>query len=85
MNTQELINKVRKIEIKTRGLSRHLFAGEYQSCFKGRGMSFSEVRGYQYGDDARSIDWNVSARLNHPYIKIFEEERELDPVAHGRY
>ncbi len=77
MDTQELIRKVRKIEIKTRGLSSQLFAGEYQSSFKGRGMSFSEVREYQYGDDVRSIDWNVSARLNHPYIKVFEEEREL--------
>jgi uncharacterized protein (DUF58 family) len=73
----ELLKKVRKIEIKTRGLSKNIFAGEYHSAFKGRGMSFSEVREYQYGDDIRSIDWNVTARFNHPYIKIFEEEREL--------
>ncbi len=77
METKELLKKVRKIEIKTRGLSRNIFAGEYHSAFKGRGMSFSEVREYQYGDDIRSIDWNVTARFNHPYIKIFEEEREL--------
>jgi uncharacterized protein (DUF58 family) len=73
----ELIKKVRKIEIKTRGLTRHIFAGEYHSAFKGRGIAFSEVREYQYGDDIRSIDWNVTARFNHPYIKVFEEEREL--------
>lgn len=73
----EIIKKVRKIEIKARGLSRQLFSGEYHSAFKGRGMAFSEVREYQYGDDVRSIDWNVTARLNHPYVKIFEEEREL--------
>jgi len=73
----ELIKKVRKIEIKTRGLSKQIFAGEYHSAFKGRGMAFSEVREYQYGDDIRSIDWNVTARFNHPYVKIFEEEREL--------
>jgi uncharacterized protein (DUF58 family) len=73
----ELLKKVRRIEIKTRGLSRHIFAGEYHSAFKGRGIAFSEVREYQYGDDIRSIDWNVTARFNHPYIKIFEEEREL--------
>jgi len=77
METTELIKKVRKIEIKTRGLTRHIFAGEYHSAFKGRGIAFSEVREYQYGDDIRNIDWNVTARLNHPYIKIFEEEREL--------
>jgi uncharacterized protein (DUF58 family) len=77
METNELIKRVRKIEIKTRGLSRHIFAGEYHSAFKGRGMAFSEVREYQYGDDFRSVDWNVTARFNHPYIKIFEEEREL--------
>src|SRR6056297_1575713 len=77
METTELLKKVRKIEIKTRGLSRNIFAGEYHSVFKGRGMSFSEVREYQYGDDIRNIDWNVTARVNHPYIKIFEEEREL--------
>jgi uncharacterized protein (DUF58 family) len=75
--TSELLKKVRKIEIKTRGLSRQVFAGEYHSAFKGRGMAFSEVREYQFGDDIRSIDWNVTARFNHPYIKIFEEEREL--------
>jgi uncharacterized protein (DUF58 family) len=73
----ELLKKVRRIEIKTRGLSRHIFAGEYHSAFKGRGMAFSEVREYQYGDDIRSIDWNVTARFGHPYVKIFEEEREL--------
>ncbi len=77
MEASELLKKVRKIEIKTRGLSRHIFAGEYHSAFKGRGMTFSEVREYQYGDDIRNIDWNVTARFNHPYIKIFEEEREL--------
>ena len=77
METTELLKKVRKIEIKTRGLSRQIFAGEYHSAYKGRGMAFSEVREYQYGDDIRSIDWNVTARFNHPYIKIFEEEREL--------
>jgi len=73
----ELLKKVRKIEIKTRGLSRNIFAGEYHSAFKGRGMAFSEVREYQFGDDVRNIDWNVTARYNKPYIKIFEEEREL--------
>lgn len=77
MQAQDIFKKVRKIEIKTRGLSHHIFSGEYHSVFKGRGMSFSEVREYQYGDDIRSIDWNVTARFNHPYIKIFEEEREL--------
>ena len=77
MNATELLKTVRKIEIKTRGLSHQIFAGEYHSAFKGRGMAFSEVREYQYGDDVRSIDWNVTARLNAPYIKIFEEEREL--------
>ncbi len=77
MEATELLKKVRKIEIKTRGLTRQVFAGEYHSAFKGRGISFSEVREYQYGDDIRSIDWNVTARFNHPYIKIFEEEREL--------
>ncbi len=77
METTELLKKVRKIEIKTRGLTRHIFAGEYHSAFKGRGIAFSEVREYQYGDDIRSIDWNVTARFNHPYVKIFEEEREL--------
>ena len=77
MEATDLLKKVRKIEIKTRGLSRHIFAGQYHSAFKGKGMAFSEVREYQYGDDIRSIDWNVTARLNHPYIKIFEEEREM--------
>ena len=77
MEATELLKKVRRIEIKTRGLSKHIFAGEYHSAFKGRGIAFSEVREYQYGDDIRSIDWNVTARFNHPYVKIFEEEREL--------
>ncbi len=77
MEASELLKKVRKIEIKTRGLSKNIFAGEYHSAFKGRGMTFSEVREYQYGDDVRNIDWNVTARFNHPYIKIYEEEREL--------
>ena len=77
MEATELLKKVRRIEIKTRGLSRPIFAGEYHSAFKGRGIAFSEVREYQYGDDIRSIDWNVTARFNHPYVKIFEEEREL--------
>ncbi|WP_346863209.1 DUF58 domain-containing protein [uncultured Draconibacterium sp.] len=77
METTDLLKKVRKIEIKTRGLSRNIFAGEYHSAFKGRGMAFSEVREYQFGDDIRSIDWNVTARYSTPYIKVFEEEREL--------
>ena len=77
METSELLKKVRRIEIKTRGLSRNIFAGQYHSAFKGRGMAFSEVREYQYGDDIRDVDWNVTARYNHPYIKVFEEEREL--------
>jgi uncharacterized protein (DUF58 family) len=77
VETKELLKKVRKIEIKTRGLTRQIFAGEYHSAFKGRGMTFAEVREYQYGDDIRSIDWNVTARFNHPYVKVFEEEREL--------
>lgn len=77
METAELIKKVRKIEIKTRGLSHNIFAGQYHSAFKGRGMSFSEVREYQYGDDVRDIDWNVTARFNKPFVKVFEEEREL--------
>lgn len=77
MDANELIKKVRKIEIKTRGLSQNIFAGEYHSAFKGRGMMFSEVRSYQYGDDIRDIDWNVTARQNQPYIKVYEEEREL--------
>jgi uncharacterized protein (DUF58 family) len=77
LEATELLKKVRRIEIKTKGLSRHIFAGEYHSAFKGRGIAFSEVREYQYGDDIRSIDWNVTARFDHPYVKIFEEEREL--------
>ncbi len=77
MNTKELLKKVRKIEIKTKRLSNHIFGGEYHSTFKGRGMTFSEVRQYQFGDDIRAIDWNVTARYNEPYIKVFEEEREL--------
>jgi uncharacterized protein (DUF58 family) len=77
MDTKELLKKVRKIEIKTRRLSDHIFSGEYHTSFKGRGMTFSEVRQYQYGDDIRAIDWNVTARYNEPYIKVFEEEREL--------
>jgi len=77
VKTKELLKKVRQIEIKTRGLSKHIFAGEYHSAFKGRGMSFSEVRDYQYGDDVRNIDWNVTARYDKPYIKTYEEEREL--------
>lgn len=78
--TRELLKKVRKIEIKTRGLSHQIFAGEYHSAFKGRGMAFSEVREYQYGDDVRNMDWNVTARMNAPYVKVFEEERELTVV-----
>jgi len=77
METAELLKKVRKIEIKTRGLSNQIFSGEYHSAFKGRGMTFSEVREYQAGDDIRTIDWNVTARFNHPYVKVFEEEREM--------
>jgi uncharacterized protein (DUF58 family) len=80
MDTKEILKKVRKIEIKTRRLSDHIFSGEYHSSFKGRGMTFSEVRQYQYGDDIRAIDWNVTARYNEPYIKVFEEERELTMV-----
>jgi uncharacterized protein (DUF58 family) len=80
MNPAELIAKVRKVEIKTKGLSQRLFSGEYHSAFKGRGMSFAEVRPYQYGDDVRFIDWNVTARYNVPYIKTFEEERELSVI-----
>ncbi|WP_183576250.1 DUF58 domain-containing protein [Mucilaginibacter sp. X5P1] len=76
-DTRDLLKKVRKIEIKTRGLSNHLFSGEYHSAFKGRGMAFSEVREYQIGDEIRTIDWNVTARFNHPYVKVFDEEREL--------
>lgn len=91
MTSKELLQKVRKIEIKTRGLSQNIFAGEYHSAFKGRGMMFSEVREYQYGDDIRDIDWNVTARHNHPYVKVYEEERELtvmllvDMSASGRF
>jgi len=77
MDANELIKRVRRIEIKSRGLSRQMFAGQYRSAFKGRGMSFAEVRDYQTGDDVRDIDWNVTARFNHPYVKVFEEEREL--------
>lgn len=77
METSEILKKVRQIEIKTRGLSSNIFAGQYHSAFKGRGMSFSEVREYQFGDDIRDIDWNVTARFNRPYVKVFEEEREL--------
>jgi len=77
MDTKELLKKVRKIEIKTRRLSDHIFGGEYHSTFKGRGMTFSEVRQYQFGDDVRTIDWNVTARYNEPFVKVFEEEREL--------
>lgn len=77
METNELLKRVRQIEIKTRGLSSNIFAGQYHSAFKGRGMAFSEVREYQYGDDVRDIDWNVTARFHKPYVKVFEEEREL--------
>lgn len=77
METTEILRKVRKIEIKTRGLSQNVFAGQYHTAFKGRGMAFSEVREYQFGDDVRDIDWNVTARFHHPYVKVFEEEREL--------
>ena len=77
MDTQEILKKVRKVEIKTRRLSANIFAGQYHSAFKGRGMAFSEVREYQFGDDVRDIDWNVTARFHRPYVKVFEEEREL--------
>ena len=77
METSELLKKVRQIEIKTRGLSNNIFAGEYHTAFKGKGMTFSEVREYQYGDEIRAIDWNVTARMGRPYVKVFEEEREL--------
>jgi uncharacterized protein (DUF58 family) len=77
MSASDLLKKVRKIELKTKGISNHIFAGEYHTAFKGRGMVFSEVREYQPGDDIRTIDWNVTARFNNPYIKIFEEEREM--------
>jgi uncharacterized protein (DUF58 family) len=80
METKELIKKVRKIEIKTKGISNQVFAGSYHSAFKGKGMAFTEVREYQFGDDIRSIDWNVTARFNHPYVKVFEEERELTVI-----
>lgn len=80
METSTLLQKVRAIEIKTRGLSAHIFSGEYHSAFKGRGMAFSEVREYTPGDDIRSIDWNVTARFGHPYVKVFEEERELTVI-----
>jgi len=78
MEVNEILKKVKKIEIKTKGISQHLFSGEYHSAFKGRGMSFSEVREYNYGDDIRHIDWNVTARTNYPHIKVFEEEREMN-------
>ena len=77
MDTKELLKKVRKVEIKTKRLSNNIFGGEYHSAFKGRGMTFSEVRGYEFGDDVRTIDWNVTARYNQPFVKVFEEEREL--------
>ncbi len=80
METTELLKKVRKIEIKTKGLSNQIFSGYYHSAFKGRGMAFTEVREYRYGDDIRNIDWNVTARFNHPYVKVFEEEREMSVV-----
>jgi uncharacterized protein (DUF58 family) len=80
MDKLELIKKVRKIEIRTKGLSKNIFSGEYHSAFKGKGMAFSEVREYQYGDDIRAIDWNVTSRFNHPYVKIFDEERELNVI-----
>ena len=81
METSDLLKRVRQIEIKTRGLSNNIFAGQYHSAFKGKGMSFSEVREYQYGDDVRDIDWNVTARYNKPFVKVFEEERELTVIA----
>ena len=80
MLTKELLKQVRQIEIRTKGLVNQVFSGEYHSVFKGRGMEFSEVREYQFGDDIRSIDWNVTARFGHPYIKVFEEERELTVI-----
>ena len=80
LSANDLLKKVRKIEIKTRALSHQIFAGEYHSAFKGRGMAFSEVREYQYGDDVRNMDWNVTARLRAPYVKVFEEEREMTVV-----
>ena len=80
MDSSDLLKKIRKIEIKAKGLSNHIFSGEYQTAFKGKGMAFSEVREYQHGDDVRAIDWNVTARYNSPYIKIFEEEREMTVI-----
>ena len=80
MSTSEILKKVRKIEIKTRGLSNHIFSGEYHTAFKGKGMAFSEVREYQAGDDVRTIDWNVTARYNNPFVKVFEEEREMTVI-----
>ena len=80
VETKDILKKVRRIEIKTRGLTRHVFAGRYHSAFKGKGMTFSEVREYQYGDAIRNIDWNVTARFNHPFVKVFEEERELTEI-----
>ena len=80
MDTTELLKKVRKLEIKTKDLTKHVFSGEYHSAFKGRGMAFSEVRDYAFGDDIKNIDWNVTARLNSPFVKVFEEERELTVV-----
>ena len=77
METSDLIKKIHRLEIKTKGLTKHIFSGEYHSAFKGRGMAFSEVRDYQFGDEVRTIDWNVTARYNNPYVKVFEEEREL--------
>ena len=77
METKELIKKIQRLEIKTKGLTKHIFSGEYHSAFKGRGMTFSEVRDYQFGDEVRTIDWNVTARFNDPYVKVFDEEREL--------
>ena len=77
METKELIKKIQRLDIKTKGLTKHIFSGEYHSAFKGRGMTFSEVRDYQFGDEVRTIDWNVTARFNDPYVKVFDEEREL--------
>ena len=77
METSELLKKIRRLEIKAKGLSKHIFSGEYHSAFKGRGMAFSEVRDYHFGDEVRTIDWNVTARFNDPYVKVFDEEREL--------
>ena len=77
MDTKELLKKIRLLEIKTKGLTKHIFSGEYHSAFKGRGMAFSEVRDYHFGDEVRTIDWNVTARFNKPHVKVFDEEREL--------